>query len=204
MNAAELARNQQLDQFFVRDLNKEPTGWALGDQSVDAVVCCVSVQYLQQPEQVQNEIRRVLNPEGVCIFTFSNRMFYQKAIAAWRDASDYARTQLVRQYFQSVPVRPFVLLLCICILSLCSAPGFLGPRSADQSRFQGWKDEERRIAPKNPRRPPGILERPFLRRASLQGEKPFNLNPEKDSLPSTIMPPASCIIDATVRTATKT
>lgn len=35
---------------------------------------------------------------GVAIFTFSNRMFYSKAIAAWREApSGYARVQLVKQ-----------------------------------------------------------------------------------------------------------
>lgn len=41
MNAAELAKNKQLDSFWVRDLNAEPDGWAMPDASVDAVVCCV-------------------------------------------------------------------------------------------------------------------------------------------------------------------
>ncbi|EFJ42486.1 hypothetical protein VOLCADRAFT_66880, partial [Volvox carteri f. nagariensis] len=102
MNPSELARNPRLTAAFVRDLNKEPEGWPLEDRSLDAVVCCVSVQYLQQPERVFAEIYRVLKPGGVCIITFSNRMFYSKAIAAWRDASGYARCQLVRQYFQAV------------------------------------------------------------------------------------------------------
>lgn len=44
----QLSRNKQLDSFFVRNLNQDPQGWALKDQSVDAVLCCVSVQYLQQ------------------------------------------------------------------------------------------------------------------------------------------------------------
>ena len=44
----QLARNKQLDSFFVRNLNQDPTGWALEDQSMDAALCCVSVQYLQQ------------------------------------------------------------------------------------------------------------------------------------------------------------
>ena len=46
--AVQLARNKQLDSFFVRNLNQDPTGWALEDKSVDAALCCVSVQYLQQ------------------------------------------------------------------------------------------------------------------------------------------------------------
>lgn len=37
----ELAKNKQLDEFFVRNLNEEPDGWAAADQSFDAVVCCV-------------------------------------------------------------------------------------------------------------------------------------------------------------------
>lgn len=61
-----------------------------------------SVQYLQQPERVFAEVHRVLRPGGVAIFTFSNRMFYTKALAAWRDASGYARCLLVMSYFQSV------------------------------------------------------------------------------------------------------
>ena len=41
MNAAELRLNPRLDTFFVRNLNKEPQGWALEDQSMDAVLICV-------------------------------------------------------------------------------------------------------------------------------------------------------------------
>lgn len=44
----QLARNKRLDSFFVRDLNAEPDGWALPERSFDAVLCCVSVQYLQK------------------------------------------------------------------------------------------------------------------------------------------------------------
>ena len=45
---AQLARNRRLDSFFVRNLNAEPDGWALAERSFDAVLICVSVQYLQQ------------------------------------------------------------------------------------------------------------------------------------------------------------
>jgi ubiquinone/menaquinone biosynthesis C-methylase UbiE len=58
------------------------------------LACDHSVQYLQQPEAVFAEIYRVLKPGGVAIMTFSNRMFYEKAVAAWRDTdSGYARVQ---------------------------------------------------------------------------------------------------------------
>lgn len=36
----------------------------------------------------------MLKPGGVCIMTFSNRMFYQKAVAAWREAdTGFGRVQ---------------------------------------------------------------------------------------------------------------
>ena len=102
LNAAELARNDRLDSFFVQNLNKEPQGWSLESGTVDAVVCCVSVQYFQQPEKVFAEVHRVLKPGGVVIVTFSNRMFGNKAIRAWTSTSDYGRCQLVRSYFQAI------------------------------------------------------------------------------------------------------
>lgn len=101
MNEEELARNRQLDHYFIQDLNKNPK-LPLGDREFDAVLICVSVQYLQYPEAVFSEIHRVLKPGGVVIVSFSNRMFFQKAIAAWRDATEAQRVKLVESYFNSV------------------------------------------------------------------------------------------------------
>ncbi|XP_052195381.1 uncharacterized protein LOC127803297 [Diospyros lotus] len=101
LNAQELARNPRLDYFFVKDLNLDQN-LELESSSLDAVLCTVSVQYLQHPEKVFAEVFRVLRPGGLFIVSFSNRMFYEKAIAAWRDGTGYSRVQLVVQYFQCV------------------------------------------------------------------------------------------------------
>jgi len=102
MNEMELMKNRRLSYFFVRNLNEEPQLDQFDDQTFDAVVCCVSVQYLQYPEKVFAEMYRVLKPGGVVIMSFSNRMFYQKAISAWRDGTGYSRVQLVKQYFSCI------------------------------------------------------------------------------------------------------
>ncbi|MBD1928374.1 class I SAM-dependent methyltransferase [Trichocoleus sp. FACHB-90] len=102
LNEEELGRNSRLDHYFVQDLNKNPK-LALPDGDFDAVLICVSVQYLQYPDAVFSEIHRVLKPGGIAIISFSNRMFYQKAIAAWRDGSESSRVELVKSYFTSVP-----------------------------------------------------------------------------------------------------
>jgi SAM-dependent methyltransferase len=102
LNAAELARNPRLNHYFVQNLNLDPK-FPLPDQSFDAVLNTVSVQYVQYPEAIFTEIHRVLKPGGIVIISFSNRMFYQKAIAAWRDASERDRVELVKNYFKAVP-----------------------------------------------------------------------------------------------------
>ncbi|MEM9482278.1 MAG: class I SAM-dependent methyltransferase [Cyanobacteria bacterium P01_F01_bin.116] len=101
MNDEELAKNPQLDHYFVQNLNENQT-LPFEDRTFDAVLNTVSVQYLQQPEAVFAEIYRVLKPGGIAIVSFSNRMFYQKAIAAWRDSSDASHIALVKRYFESV------------------------------------------------------------------------------------------------------
>ncbi|BAY25555.1 hypothetical protein NIES2100_53610 [Calothrix sp. NIES-2100] len=102
LNAEELARNPRLNHYFVQNLNDHPQ-LPLPDQDFDAVINCVSVQYIQYPEAVFSEIHRILKPGGVAIISFSNRMFFQKAIQAWRDGSEESRVELVKSYFASVP-----------------------------------------------------------------------------------------------------
>lgn len=99
MNEAELAANPRLDEFFVRDLNAEPS-LPLADGVFDAALCAVSVQYFQYPGDVFAEVRRVLRPGGVCIVSFSDRMFPAKAIRAWRTRSMDERALLVARYLE--------------------------------------------------------------------------------------------------------
>ena len=101
MNQEELARNPRLNHYFVQDLNNNPK-LPLADADFDAVLNCVSVQYLQYPDAVFSEIHRILKPGGMAIISFSNRMFFQKAIAAWREGTEQSRVELVKGYFQSV------------------------------------------------------------------------------------------------------
>jgi SAM-dependent methyltransferase len=100
LNAEELAANGRYDEWFVQDLNADPELHPDGS-SFDAVVCAVSVQYLQYPGRVFAEIARVLRRGGVCVVSFSNRMFVGKAVRAWRERGMDGRTDLVRRYLES-------------------------------------------------------------------------------------------------------
>ena len=102
MNHEELKKNPRLSSYFVQNLNRNPQ-IPLQDGDFDAVLITVSVQYLQYPEAVLAEIHRLLKPEGIVIISFSNRMFYQKAIAVWRDGTEASRVALVKKYLKAIP-----------------------------------------------------------------------------------------------------
>ena len=100
MNADELAANDRLDEWFVQNFNDERT-LPLETDAFDAVLCAVSVQYLQYPGEIFAEFARVLAPGGVIVVSFSNRMFPTKAVRAWREATMDGRADLVRRYIES-------------------------------------------------------------------------------------------------------
>ena len=92
MNDEELGANPRLDDYFVQDLNQDPS-LRLADHCLDAACICVSVQYLQQPVAVFRELARTLRPGAPLIITFSHRCFPSKAVAIWQalDGADQQR-----------------------------------------------------------------------------------------------------------------
>ncbi len=99
MNAEELAANPRLDRWFIQDLNED---WILplDSESLDAVLCCVGMQYLRHPIEVATEVRRVLKPGARFLVSFSNRCFWTKAVEIWRKLSDHGHNNLVRWYLE--------------------------------------------------------------------------------------------------------
>jgi Methyltransferase domain len=99
MNAEELAANPRLNRWFIQNLNREPI-LPLADDSIDAAMICVSIQYLQRPLDVLREVRRVLRPGGPILIGFSNRCFWTKAVAIWRALDDDGHAHLVEHYLR--------------------------------------------------------------------------------------------------------
>jgi SAM-dependent methyltransferase len=105
MNPEELAANPRLTRWFVQDLNRE-TALSLPDAHFDGALCCVSVQYLQQPVAVFTEVRRVLKPGAPFIVSFSNRCFPTKAVAIWRSLDINGHASLVHLYMDRAGFAP--------------------------------------------------------------------------------------------------
>ncbi len=98
MNENELAGNPALSSHTIQDLNENPFLEFI-DASFDAVICSLSIEYLDNPLPVYNEVARVLKPGGLFAVSFSNRWFPEKAIKIWEDLHEFERMGLVMEYF---------------------------------------------------------------------------------------------------------
>ncbi len=98
MNAEEMAENPQLTGWRVHDLNVNPK-LPFEDRAFDVVICTVSVEYLTHPEDVFDDVTRVLRPGGTFVLTFSNRWFPPKVIRVWPRLHEFERMGLVLEYF---------------------------------------------------------------------------------------------------------
>jgi hypothetical protein len=98
MNEYELSQNKQLSNYVLRDLNENPT-FPFDDESFDIVTCVVSVDYLNKPKEIFNEIGRVLRPGGKCYISMSNRCFPTKAFQIWLRTNDLEHIFIVGSFF---------------------------------------------------------------------------------------------------------
>ncbi len=94
MNAQELEANGRLTEWTVHDLNREPE-LPYPDESFDAVLNAVSIQYLLKPMDVFASILRVLRPGGVSVVAMSHRCFPTKAIRAFHVMPGLQRMEFV-------------------------------------------------------------------------------------------------------------
>ncbi|KAH7651922.1 S-adenosyl-L-methionine-dependent methyltransferase protein [Dioscorea alata] len=98
MNEEELKRNPILTEYIVQDLNENPK-LPFADDSFDVITNVVSVDYLTKPIEVFKEMQRILKPGGLAIMSFSNRLFWTKAISIWTSTGDVDHAWIVGAYF---------------------------------------------------------------------------------------------------------
>jgi len=99
MNEREMARNKQLDDWVVHDLNKDPI-LPFENSTFDASAICVSIDYLTDPISVIKDAGRVLRQNSPLIITYSNRYFESKATTAWLYLSDEQRGYLIKSFLE--------------------------------------------------------------------------------------------------------
>lgn len=98
LNCEELEANSRLSARVVHDVNLCPA-LPFEDNTFDAVINTVSVDYLTRPVEVFKEVARVLKPGGTFIVVFSSRMFPTKAVKLWKKSSETKRVDVVKKYF---------------------------------------------------------------------------------------------------------
>ena len=97
LNKHELDANPLLSSRMVKDLNADHI-LPLECDSVDAVICNVSIDYLTKPRELCLEVARVLRPGGTLHLAISNRCFPTKVVSKWLRISEPERLQMVAEY----------------------------------------------------------------------------------------------------------
>ncbi len=94
LTALEMDANPRLDAYTVHDLNRCPV-LPYQDESFDAVLCSLSVEYLIHPVAIAAEVSRVLRPNGVFLVGFSSRWFPPKVTRLWQELHEFERVGFV-------------------------------------------------------------------------------------------------------------
>ncbi len=100
LNQEELKANSALTGHVLHDVNANPK-LPFEDDSFNAVVNTVSVDYMVKPVELFRDVARILAPKGIFIVVFSNRMFPPKAVGIWKRTTESERTDLVKKYFSA-------------------------------------------------------------------------------------------------------
>jgi SAM-dependent methyltransferase len=99
LNENELKKNEALSEYVIHDLNEKPN-LPFPDNTFDAVINTVSVDYMTKPVRVFRDVGRILKPGGLFLVIFSNRMFPQKAVKIWKESAEEERVLLVEGFFR--------------------------------------------------------------------------------------------------------
>ena len=94
LNAIELEHNPVCRHRRVLDVNRiHSLPWP--DRSFDALLIHAAIEYVCNPEQLFDEIHRILKPGGRLIISFSDHFLREKVIRIWEQLTLYERPGLV-------------------------------------------------------------------------------------------------------------
>ena len=94
LNNHELKTNTRLTRFWIQNLNISQI-LPLGDNTIDICTIVAGWQYLQEPEAICSELKRVVKPKGKLIVSFSDRAFWSKSPRIWVDNSNQNRLKYI-------------------------------------------------------------------------------------------------------------
>ena len=96
LNKQELEKNKIFDTYWIQNFNLSQK-LPLDSESVDYCLMVAAWQYLQYPENLTQEIGRILSKKGKFLIAFSNRAFWHKAPNIWTTSTEEERVKYVRK-----------------------------------------------------------------------------------------------------------
>ena len=96
LNKQELEKNKIFNTYWIQNFNLNQE-IPLDSETVDYCLMVAAWQYLQYPENLTNEIARILSDQGKFIISFSNRAFWHKSPNIWTKSTEEERVKYVRK-----------------------------------------------------------------------------------------------------------
>jgi SAM-dependent methyltransferase len=131
MNEQEMSDNPCLSSYRVHDLNRDPK-LPYKDDTFDAVICTVSIEYLCRPLEIIAELHRIIRPGGILTIVVSDRWFPGKEISPWKHLHPFERQGLLLSYLVHQSGYDEI--------STVSLQGYLRPVDDKYSQQRSWSD----------------------------------------------------------------
>ncbi len=99
LNAVELDRNPVCSERRALNVNRDlPLPWP--ERHFDAVLIHAAIEYVTRPDDLFDELHRVLQPGGRLVITFSNRWVEEKVVRLWTGLQDFERHGLLLSWLR--------------------------------------------------------------------------------------------------------
>ena len=99
LNDQEMRENKAIDESIVHDLNHQPE-LPFANESFDGVLCNLSFEYLLQPQEVIQEILRILKRGGLLVISVSDRWFPPKVTRLWTRLHPFERVGYILHHLR--------------------------------------------------------------------------------------------------------
>ncbi len=101
LNPEELEANPICTQRQVLNVNEEHALDGFPDARFDAVLIHAAIEYVTRPDNLMQQVARILKPGGHIIISFSNRSVQGKVIRVWSELNEFERLALVLSYLRN-------------------------------------------------------------------------------------------------------
>lgn len=97
----DVARNRNILNYVILDVNDVSKQYSFPDESFDAVVMTWGIAYVREPNHMFSEVNRILRPKGTFVVGYDHHALQHKATKLWTSLNDEERLAYIQQLFHN-------------------------------------------------------------------------------------------------------